>query len=302
MFLTDSGMETTLVFHDGIDLPHFAAFTLLEDEAGRERVRRYYARHLDIAAGAGTGFILETPTWRANPDWGAKLGLSRKGLAAINRQAVALMMELRRRYEARVSPVVVSGNIGPRGDGYVPGDMMTESQSEHYHYAQIAVFADAGADFVSAFTLSYTAEAIGIVRAARSLAIPSVISFTLETDGRLPTGQTLRDAIAEVDGNSAGGPAYYMINCAHPDHFADVIDGETWTRRIRGLRANASRRSHQELNESSDLDDGNPLELASQYAMLLERLPMVNVLGGCCGTDHRHVEAIGCACSPKKAA
>lgn len=301
-FLTDSGLETTFIFHDGIELPHFASFTLLDSPAGSARVRAYYARHLDIAAENGMGFILEAPTWRANPDWGAKLGYSAEDLERVNRDAIALMRELKQSYAGRVAPIVTGGNIGPRGDGYVPGDVMTPAAAEAYHRAQVAAFAKAGADMVSAFTLSYAGEAIGIVRAAEAQDMPCVISFTLETDGRLPTGQPLGEAIAEVDAATDSGPAYYMINCAHPDHFTGLFTGDAWEQRIRGLRANASRRSHEELNEASDLDDGDPHELGSQYAALLKRLPHVNVLGGCCGTDHRHVAAIGRACANRHAA
>ncbi|MBL8884358.1 MAG: homocysteine S-methyltransferase family protein [Hyphomicrobium sp.] len=296
MFLTDSGMETTLVFHEGMELPHFASFTLLNSEDGRKWVRGYYERHLQLAQDARAGFVLDTPTWRANADWGAKLGLTPEELAAVNAGAVAMMKELRTLYAARVSPIVISGNIGPRGDGYVPGEMMSADEAEAYHRPQIETFATAGVDMVSALTLSYAAEAIGVVRASVQAGVASIISFTLETDGSLPSGQSLEDAIEETDAATGGGAAYYMINCAHPDHFGSVFTGAAWEQRIRGVRANASRRSHAELNEATELDAGNPEELAAQYAALLVRMPQVNVLGGCCGTDHRHVAAIGHAC------
>ena len=296
MFLTDSGMETTLVFHEGMELPHFASFTLLNSEDGRKWVRGYYERHLQLAQDARAGFVLDTPTWRANADWGAKLGLTPEELAAVNAGAVAMMKELRTLYAARVSPIVISGNIGPRGDGYVPGEMMSADEAEAYHRPQIETFATAGVDMVSALTLSYAAEAIGVVRASVLAGVASIISFTLETDGSLPSGQSLEDAIEETDAATGGGAAYYMINCAHPDHFGSVFTGAAWEQRIRGVRANASRRSHAELNEATELDAGNPEELAAQYAALLVRMPQVNVLGGCCGTDHRHVAAIGHAC------
>lgn len=296
MFLTDSGMETTLVFHEGMELPHFASFTLLNSENGRKWVRGYYERHLQLAQDARAGFVLDTPTWRANADWGAKLGLTPEELAAVNAGAVAMMKEIRALYAARVSPIVISGNIGPRGDGYVPGEMMSADEAEAYHRPQIETFATAGVDMVSALTLSYAAEAIGVVRASVQAGVASIISFTLETDGSLPSGQSLEDAIEETDAATGAGAAYYMINCAHPDHFGSVFTGAAWEQRIRGVRANASRRSHAELNEATELDAGNPEELAAQYAALLVRMPQVNVLGGCCGTDHRHVAAIGHAC------
>jgi S-methylmethionine-dependent homocysteine/selenocysteine methylase len=160
---------------------------------------------------------------------------------------------------------------------------------------QIGALAGAGADMVAAITMTNTNEAVGLTRAAVAAGMPVAISFTLETDGRLPTGQSLAEAIAEVDEATGGAPAYYMINCAHPTHFdAALAGGGAWLGRIRG--ANASRRSHVELNEAPDLDAGDPVELGGEYRALVRRLPHINVLGGCCGTDHRHIEQICAAC------
>lgn len=297
VFLTDGGIETTLIFHDGLELPYFAAFHLLRDVAGRDALVRYYERYIEIAKRDRVGFILESPTWRASSDWGEKLGYTRDDIAAVNRDAIALMRELRDRHQSG-APMVVSGCVGPRGDGYDPGQAMTAGEAEEYHAHQIRAFAEAGADMAAAITMTNASEAIGVARAAATAGMPVAISFTVETDGRLPTGQTLADAIAEVDGATAKGPpAYYMINCAHPTHFeATMSAAEDWTRRVRGIRANASRRSHHELNEAPDLDDGDPIELGRQYRDLLRRHPQINVLGGCCGTDHRHIDCISLAC------
>ena len=297
MFLTDGGMETSLIYHEGVDLPCFAAFTLLKTVEGTERLRTYYERYVTMARRAGLGFVLESPTWRANTDWGAKLGYSRAELAKANRQAVELMLEIREKFEAPRTPIVISGNIGPRGDGYDPSRIMTISEAQAYHAEQIAVFRKTPVDLVSAFTLNYVNEAIGIALAARAATMPVVLSFTLETDGRLPTGETLKQAIISVDEATGRAPAYYMINCAHPTHFSGVIaSGESWTNRISGLRANASRRSHAELDRANDLDDGDPTEFGREHAELRRILPHATVLGGCCGTDHRHVEQIALVC------
>ncbi|WP_421996929.1 homocysteine S-methyltransferase family protein [Reyranella sp.] len=302
LFLTDGGMETTLVFLQGVELPHFAAFPLVEQPDGAERLRAYYRTYLDIARAAGLGFVLETPTWRANADWGARLGCDAAALAKVNAKAVALMAELRDAYAGGGTPVVVSGNIGPRGDGYDPGQVMSEAEAEAYHGQQIATFAATEADLVTAMTLTNVPEAIGVARAARAHGLPSVISFTLETDGRLPTGQTLGDAIEATDRATDGAPDYYMINCAHPSHFADVLGGRApWLDRVRGLRANASRRSHAELDQAPDLDDGDPVALGAEYRALQALLPRLTVLGGCCGTDHRHVDQICRICAPPRA-
>jgi len=297
LFLTDGGLETTLVFHDGLDLPFFAAFDLLKNDAGFQRLRDYFAQYAQIAVSQGTGMVLEAPTWRANPDWGAKLGYDAATLADANRKAIGLLLEIRDEFETAASPLVISGNLGPRGDGYVADARMTVAQARDYHAPQIKTFAETDADLVSAFTMNYVEEAIGIVLAARDAAMPVVISFTLETDGRLPSGDTLAQAIERTDAGTGSYAAYYMINCAHPTHFENVLrNAGSWRFRIRGLRANASRRSHAELDEATELDAGNPAELGQEYRALRELLPNVTVIGGCCGTDHRHIEAIGHAC------
>lgn len=297
LFLTDGGIETTLIFHEGFELPDFAAFDLLKHGEGYKALQKYFRTYATLAKDYQVGLILESATWRASSDWGEKLGYSSEALAEMNRQAIALLHDIRKESETE-HRMVISGCVGPRGDGYIPSDVMTADEAEHYHRAQIETFRDADADMVTAITMNYVEEAIGITRAAQSVGMPVVISFTVETDGKLPTGETLKDAIAQVDRATNQTPAYYMINCAHPNHFASVLATGAWLERIRGIRANASTKSHAELNESETLDDGNPEELGSQYHELLDKLPHLNVLGGCCGTDRRHIEAICKACLP----
>ncbi|MBK8162754.1 MAG: homocysteine S-methyltransferase family protein [Gammaproteobacteria bacterium] len=293
LFLTDGGLETTLIYHDGIDLPAFAAFDLLKDEDGTETLRRYFARYVDIARARGVGIVLESPTWRANPDWGARLGYDAAALADANRRGIGLLLELRAALETRRTPIVVSGNLGPRGDGYRADARMDVDAARTYHAAQVGTFAGTDADMVAAFTMNYPEEAIGIALAARDAELPVAIAFTVETDGRLPSGDTLAGAIGRTDAGTGGYPAYYMINCAHPEHFTTVLsDGGAWRGRIRGLRANASRRSHAELDASTELDAGDPDELGGQYRALRALLPGLAVAGGCCGTDHRHIDAM----------
>lgn len=293
LFLTDGGLETTLIFHDGLDLPCFASFALLREQSGRDLMRDYYDRYAKIAGENGMGFVLETPSWRANPDWAEKLGYSKEALAAANRDSVELMVEVRDRFENATTPMVISGCLGPRGDGYDPGDVMTPDEAEAYHAEQINTFRDTDADMISAVTITNVPEAIGVVRAAQAAAMPVVISFTLETDGCLPTGQTLRQAIEAVDDATGAGPAYYMINCAHPTHFDTILDtDDAWVGRISGFRANASQRSHAELDEAEDLDDGDPVKFGIEHRDLRQRHGHFNIFGGCCGTDHRHVEEI----------
>lgn len=290
-FLTDAGLETWLLFQQGFDLPYFASFSLLNDVKGSTAMTEYFTGFLDLAAQQGTGFVLDTCTWRANPDWAARMGHDLVALEEINAQAVSFAAALRAQ-RAENADVLINGVVGPRGDGYDPATVMSVVEARAYHQFQVDALSRSGADLVSAITMTNTPEAIGVANAAAKAGIPCVVSFTVETDGKLPTGQHLSEAIAETDAQSEVRPAYYMINCAHPDHFRDVLGDGSWTNRICGLRANASRMSHAELDACEELDDGDPQELGSLYADLRRHLPRLNVFGGCCGTDLRHVSSI----------
>ena len=293
LFLSDGGLETTLVFLDGIELPHFAAFVLLNDELGHERLRRYYVPYLEICAELpGAGFVLETPTWRANPDWANLLGVDAARLRGVNVEAASLMLSLRDRWASRLSgPIVVSGIIGPRGDGYVATAPDSVEDAAKYHTLQAEALALGGVDMLAAVTMTTSAEALGVAFAAQRVGLPAAISFTVETDGRLPSGEGLREAIERVEASAP--PAYFSINCAHPSHFDHILAAAgPWTGRIRGIRANASTKSHAELDESTELDIGDPSDLAQRYQGLRSVLPNLNVLGGCCGTDWRHLRAV----------
>ncbi len=300
LFLTDGGLETTLVFHENIDLPDFAAFTLLDSDGGKKTLESYFDPYLALARQHSAGLILDTCTWRANPDWGARLGYDQQALDRINQEAVAMLKPIRERHEIPASPMPLNGCIGPRGDGYIADTAMTPAQARDYHLPQVRSFAAADADMVSAITMTSADEATGIVQAAESAGMPVAVAFTVETDGRLPSGESLADAIAKTDARTGAYASYFMINCAHPTHFDHVLasDGD-WRQRIHGLRANASAMSHAELDEATELDSGDPDDLASRYASFCKSLPNLNVFGGCCGTDHRHLAAIAEACRPQ---
>lgn len=293
LFVTDGGLETYFMFHKGWELPENAAFVLLETEEGRQALSDYYMKYLLIAEEHKTGLILESPTWRASFGWLKKMNYSKDTVLNINFQAIELLQEIRENYETDQLKIVISGCIGPRGDGYVVNDKMTIDRAESYHTEQINILSQTEADMVSAFTLNYVEEAIGIVRASNSANLPVVISFTVETDGKLPSGQTLKDAIEQVDRATYNAPAYYMINCAHPIHIRNAFtEAGSWMDRIRAIRANASSKSHMELEQMENLDEGDPSELGNQYKELKAQLNHLNVLGGCCGTDHRHINEI----------
>lgn len=292
--LTDGGIETTLIYLNGFDLPHFAAFHLLRTEKGRLALQEYYRGYLRLAARHHTGFVLETPTWRANRDWTILLGYGPDAVAEVNTEAVRLVRAVCAEFEHQVQPIALSGCIGPRGDGYRAEGQMTPRIAHAYHAEQVNALREASVDLITALTMTYPEEAIGIARAASVAGLPCVISFTLERDGRLPDGSTLKEAVEAVDTLNTERPLYYMINCAHPDHFTPVLQsgkGEHWLGRVRGLRSNASRKSHEELDRSTELDPGNPEEWGRAHSALRQEFPQLSVFGGCCGTDDRH---IGC--------
>ena len=291
LLLAYVGMETDLIFNRGIDLPGFASYPLLESADGQETLRRYFSEAIELGRQFKVGTILESPTWMANLDRARDLGYGSQQLADFNRQALELMARVRAHANSPFE-VVLSANIGPARDAYAPSEQMTVSQAQDYHQAQIAALANGPAEIVSGYTLAYSAEATGIALAARAHRLPVVISFTVETDGRLPTGETLEEAISQVDDATDGYVSYFMINCAHPQHFANTLEQAPWMLRVRGIVANASLCSHAELDEATELDDGDPVELGAQLAELRRQYPQLLVLGGCCGTDLRHMTQI----------
>lgn len=296
-WLADGGLETAMIYHEGLDLPFFAAFPLLERDDGRAALGRYFTRHIAEASRAGTGFMLDTPTWRANMGWAGPMGLDEAAIRRANRAGAAFAAALRARHEDAALPIVINGAIGPAGDGYRVDTALTPEAAAALHEPQVQALAGEGVDLVTATTMTHAGEAIGIVRAARAAGVPVAVSFTVETDGRLASGQRLEEAIAEVDDATGSAALYFMVNCAHPDHFREALAaGAPWLSRIGGIRANASRLSHAELDAATELDDGDPAEFGALYAGLLARLPALKVLGGCCGTDHRHIGAVGAAC------
>lgn len=299
LFLTDAGLETDLIFNRGIEIREFAAHTLLPDPRGRAEIERYFEGFLSLAREIDAGFILDTVTWKAHRHWADALGETPAELKTANEASVALAADLRER-SGNAKPVVLNAVIGPRGDAYRPEHKIAADDAEQYYAEQLGWLAATPVDMVTGLTFNQSSEAIGLVRAAGAAGLPVAISFTVETDGRLPDGQPLGEAIEEVDGQTGGAAAYFMINCAHPDHFADALAGG-WARRVRGIRANASRRSHAELDEAPDLDAGDPHELGELYAALIRRLPWLNVFGACCGGDLRHVQSIARAIAPGRA-
>ena len=293
LYLTDGGMETWLFFVKGFEAPEFAAITLMEDEGARSAMREYFEEFLAMAEHARTGFVLDTNTWRGCVEWAPKLGITKEELLRLSAEAVRFAKSIQAKWQERVPEILLNGVVGPAGDGYAPGKVPSAAEAEEMHAPQIRTLAETGVDMISAITMTNIAEATGIARAAKAQGLPVVISFTVETDGRLPSGDRLGEAIEAVDAATGSAPAYYMVNCAHPDHFRGTLaEGTGWTSRIGGLRANASRLSHAELDEAEELDDGDPEEFGQLHGELAGLLPNLHVLGGCCGTDHRHVACV----------
>ncbi len=292
LFLMDAGLETDLMFNHGIEIPGFATHTLLSDPKGRDAIANYSRRFLTLALEQDAGFILGSQTWKAHMHWAGDQGATEEELHEANRDSVAFIAGLRSEYSDKAKPIVLDGVIGPRGDAYAPEKEITAHEAEKYHAKQIGWLAETEVDMITAYTLTQSNEAIGIVRAARAADLPVVVSFTVETDGNLPSGQSLKDAIVAVDEATESGAAYFMVNCAHPDHFSHVLEDRDWSHRIHGICCNASRKSHAELDESETLDDGNPVEFGEQHKAMRDRLPWLNVFGGCCGCDLRHVTEI----------
>ena len=299
LFLSDAGIETDLMFNKGIDIPEFAAHTLLASPSGRKVVADYLRGFLDLARDTETGFVLDSQTWKAHTHWAQDLGASEEDLQAANRDAIAFISGLREEYANNQGPTVLNAVVGPRGDAYAPDSEVAVDEAEAYHAKQIGWLADTEVEMVTATTFTQSSEAAGFVRAAMAAGLPSVVSFTVETDRRLPSGEELKEAIEKVDQLTDGAAAYFMVNCAHPDHFAHVLGDEPWAHRIRGIRCNASRMSHEELDNSEVLDDGNPQELGAQYRDLKQRMPWLNVFGACCGSDLRHITEIAKAVAPQ---
>ena len=295
LFLADGGLETDLIFNRGIEIREFAAHTLLADPAGREAMTRYFKGYLTLAKDHGAGFILDSQTWKAHMHWADDLGTTERELQAANRDSIEFIAGIRDTFSDNAGPIVLSGIVGPTSDAYAPERLISANKAEQYHARQLGWLAETEADMVAGVTFPSAEEAIGFIRAARSFDLPVVISFTVETDGCLPTGRPLGDAIRMVDDATAGSAAYFQVNCAHPDHFFGVFDGSDWTRRIRGLRCNASRLSHAELDCCEVLDDGDPEEMGEQYRDILLIMPWLNIFGGCCGSDLRHVTRIASA-------
>jgi len=270
LFLTDGGLEHALTFDDGVEVPGFITFDLLRHGPGRALLRRYFADYAEIACVHGVGAVLESPTVRANTDWGANLGYDARALAQANRKAIGLLLEIREAFESDGTQIVISGNVGPRANTYHQSSRMAAYQAAQYHAPQVRTLSQTAADMISASGMTYADEAVGIALVAAAYAMPVAISFRLRGDGRLPSGETLAEAIGRVDCEAPHTRAYYMIECAEPAQFAAVIgSGRGWPERIRGLRLVARSRS----------DIADATRLGMQFRTLRAERPHLALVG-----------------------
>jgi len=304
LWVTDGGLEADLIHHHGVDLPGSAAFPLLGTTEGRALLTSYYSGFAQVARRTGTGLLLETPTWRANPDWVVALGGSPQDVRRINLESVvflaglgemllasgALSTAAKTGTSGRQSDdgaFQVRGVIGPKGNGYLPERRPTAEEFADYHSVQAAALCDGGVSWVTAYTLSTLAEAVGVVRAARAHSLKVGICFTVESDGRLPDGSPVAAAVEELWQRSA--PDGLLLNCASPSHIVRALEDDGWGRLVTGLRVDASGPSHAELDSSEQLDEGDLQDLVRDFQRLTARLPNLEVVGGCCGSDARHI-------------
>lgn len=286
------GIETWLQYVDGFELRHFCLFELLDDKRGVACLTDYHRKLVEAAVPHGFGVINEGLHYRASRDWGELIGYSREGLEEINIRGIEFYKDFAREYDSPETPMIVGGVIGPRGDAYNVARAMAAAEAEDYHSEQILTFKKAGADQITAATLSSIEEAIGIARAAKAADMPVVISLFVKQGGRLSGGETVEEAITKVDAATGNVPAYYMINCTHPTEFEPALTADDWNRRLGGFMPNAVAMETLDLCKLGHLEDGNPEELGGQMADLARRFPHIHVWGGCCGTDGRHIGQI----------
>jgi homocysteine S-methyltransferase len=292
LMTTAGGFETWMQYVDGFKLRHFCGFELLDDARGVSCLKDYHRKVIEAAVANGFGMINEGLHYRASRDWGELIGFSRSALEEINHRGIEFYRDFAREYSSPGTPMLVGGVIGPRGDAYNLGRLPDAAEAEDYHSEQIQTFRKAGVDHVTAMTFSSVDEAIGVARAAKSAGLPVVISFLLARGGRLKGGETLQEAIFRVDSATGNAPAYFMTNCTHPIEFEPALVPGEWVARLGGFMPNAVAMETMDLCKLGHLEDGDPVELGAQMAALARRFPHINVWGGCCGTDGRHIGQI----------
>jgi homocysteine S-methyltransferase len=291
-YMCEGGTETEIMYKHGFDFPHFAVFELLNDPKAVAALTGMYRQYFEVVAKYKMSALVGGLDYRASPDWGALLGYSAEGLADINHRCIDFLRNISKEYTAEIDNILVQGLIGPRGDAYNANHSITENEAQDYHSVQLETLKSTDIDLVSALTFNSIPESIGVARAAADLNIPLCISLSLDSSSKLNTGPTLGEAIETIDAATKSSAAFYMINCVHPLEYAPALKAESWMKRIRGVRPNASVMDKMSLCKIGHLEDGNPIELGQQVGDLIHRYPHMDIYGGCCGTWDAHLDQI----------
>lgn len=293
LYLAEGGVETEIMYRHGHRLREFAMFELMDDPAAVTDMRDMYRRYLDVAARHGFAVLMAGFDYRASPDWGDKLGYSPEGLREMQHKCIDFLRDAARPYADQLPRVAVAGCIGPRGDAYALNHDITAEEAEAYHAIQMDTLRDCGVDIVWAATINNVPEAVGIARAAAAAGLPLNLSFTLDSDHRLQSGPSLREAIEATDAQAgAAQPDSYGINCSHPLEFEPALEPGDWVRRIRSLRPNAAKMDKVALCQLGHIEEGDPEDLGRTMGDLARRMPDVDIWGGCCGTWDKHFDRI----------
>lgn len=263
------------------------------EERGREALHRLYRQYLDIGAAFDLPTMVCTPTWRANPERLRQAGLAHRD---VNGDALRFVASIRDECGVYATRVFVGGLLGCAGDAYKPEEGLSADEADAFHGAQARALAEAGADFLLAATLPNVEEAHGLAMAMAKCRVPYVLSFVLGRDGRLLDGTPLHDAAIRIDEAVSPRPLFYMVNCVYPTVFEAALESAASrsrdvVTRVVGLQANASAKSPEELEGLSSVDADPPEVLGDGMARVYRRFG-TKILGGCCGTDHRHIEWI----------
>lgn len=272
---------------------HVVNSALIYDKSGRAALEAIYRQYLDIGQRYQLPLLLSTPTWRAGRERIAAAGLAGRDVNGDNSRFLA---ELRDSYGDYARQVAICGLMSCRGDAYKPAEAMSANAAGDFHSWQANALAAAGVDFLLAATLPALSEAIGLARAQAATGLPYLISFVARPEGTLLDGTPLDTAIATIDVAITPRPLAYLINCTHASIFRSALLNERNSSplvraRIIGLLANTAALSPDELDESAELVEEAPEVFGNSVAALRDELNM-KVLGGCCGTDERHIDCL----------
>jgi S-methylmethionine-dependent homocysteine/selenocysteine methylase len=296
LILTDGGIETRIMFETGITLPPYVQVTgLVKDPAGGPVLCRIYESYIAAARSFGLPVVIGTPTFRASMNFVLQAGLDGTGaVRRLNADAAAMHREIRAQSDHR--PIYIAGVIGPSGDAYRPEESLSAEEAREYHSLQAGTLAQSGVDFLYAPTFPAVEEALGAAMAMGATGLPHVVSFVLERNGRVLDGTPLHAAIERIDAAASPAPLFYSISCVHPSIAATALRDEAVfsnlvARRLNEFKANSSPLSPEELVQLDHPEGDDPDLFAAEMWKIHEDFGL-RVLGGCCGTDDRHIRAL----------